>query len=43
MPEVYQPRDVVDLAKTQNTAKAKLNAESWAQAAMAMYLQQTLV
>lgn len=40
-PEVYQPKDVVDLATNENTNGAKINAESWAQAAMAMYLQQT--
>lgn len=40
-PEIYQPKDVVDLATNENTNGAKINAESWAQAAMAMYLQQT--
>lgn len=40
-PEKYTPKDVVDLARKDNTEKAKMNAESWAQAAMAMYLQQT--
>ena len=40
-PEKYTPKDVVDLAKNGNTKEARLNAESWAQAAMAMYLQQT--
>lgn len=40
-PEIYQPKDVVDLATNENTKEAKINAESWTQAAMAMYLQQT--
>ena len=34
-------QDVVALATNKNTQVARLNAESWAQAAMAMYLQQT--
>lgn len=37
-PEVYQPQPVVDLAK-KDLNKAKINAESWAQAALAIYIQ----
>ncbi|MCJ1466015.1 hypothetical protein MMC07_004634 [Pseudocyphellaria aurata] len=42
LPEVYRPKDVYDLAKNENTKGAKTNAESWTEAAMAMYVQQTL-
>lgn len=41
VPEVYLPKEVYDLARSENTEGAKLNAESWTQAAIAMYVQQT--
>ena len=40
-PEAYKPRQVVSLAKWENTKGARLNAESWTQSAMAMYVQRT--
>ncbi|KAL2038570.1 hypothetical protein N7G274_008618 [Stereocaulon virgatum] len=40
-PEVYNARKVMELASEENVKVARLNAESWAQAAMATYLQQT--
>lgn len=40
-PETYKPEEVVLLAAQENTEGARLNAESWAQAAMAMFVQQT--
>lgn len=39
-PEIYDPQSVVKLAKD-NEKNAHINAESWAQAAMAIYLQKT--
>lgn len=38
--EVYTPQEVVKLAK-ENEKDAHINAESWAQSAMAIYLQKT--
>ncbi|KAL8725073.1 MAG: hypothetical protein Q9166_007584 [cf. Caloplaca sp. 2 TL-2023] len=40
-PEIYDASKVVNLASTENVAGSKTNAESWAQAAMAMYVQRT--
>ncbi|MCJ1269024.1 hypothetical protein MMC22_008912 [Lobaria immixta] len=40
-PEIYTPREVVFLARTENTKGAMRNAESFAFAALAMYVQQT--
>lgn len=40
-PEIYTPRKVVALARTENTKGAMRNAESFAFAALAMYVQQT--
>lgn len=39
-PEIYEPSEVVALAK-RDEAAARINAESYAQAAMAIYLQKT--
>lgn len=39
-PEVYDPKDVYELARVENTKGAETNAESWTQAAMAMFVQQ---
>ena len=40
-PQKHRAQDVVRLAKEQNIATVKLNAESWTLAAMAIYLQET--
>ena len=39
-PEIYDAGNVVQLAKDENIEGSKINAESWAQAAMACYVQQ---
>ena len=41
VPEIYDAQAVVNLANQENVAGSKTNAESWAQAAMAIYIQQT--
>ena len=37
----YKPKDVCDLAREQGTEQARLNAESFAQAALAIYIMDT--
>lgn len=41
MPEIYDAQAVVKLAKEENVAGSKINAEPWAEAATAIYVQQT--
>lgn len=40
-PEIYDPKKVTSLATNENVAGSRINAESWALAAVACYVQQT--